>query len=292
MIKYICLPSGGFNLIKYLGVMDPFYKNKTINFKEIKGYCGISAGGILSSVLCLNIEFEIIVKYFIERTWHKTYNINKINIMNYFNDKGILTKSHFIKLIEPLFISQGIDLNTITMKQYFDITQIELTLFAVNASTYELTPFNYKTTPDILLLDALYFTSCIPTIFKPEEYKGVCYLDGGILSKTPVNYCVEVLKVDKNEIFAIDCYWKQYQNIPISKDDDFVSFIYNIILKMYINNIDKINYDDIPYFIDMKTISYSKNTLENIFQSVETRRELYFDGIKQGEAFIKKLNKE
>ena len=61
---------------------------------------------------------------------------------------------------------------------------------------------------------------------------------------------------------------------------------------MYINNIDKINYDDIPYFIDMKTISYSKNTLENIFQSVETRRELYFDGIKQGEAFIKKLNKE
>jgi predicted acylesterase/phospholipase RssA len=292
MIKYICLPSGGFNLIKYLGVMDPFYKNKTINFKEIKGYCGISAGGILSSVLCLNIQFEIIVKYFIERTWHKTYNINKINIMNYFNDKGILTKSHFIKLIEPLFISQGIDLNTITMKQYFDITQIELTLFAVNASTYELTPFNYKTTPDILLLDALYFTSCIPTIFKPEEYKGVCYLDGGILSKTPVNYCVEVLKVDKNEIFAIDCYWKQYQNIPISKDDDFVSFIYNIILKMYINNIDKINYDDIPYFIDMKTISYSKNTLENIFQSVETRRELYFDGIKQGEAFIKKLNKE
>lgn len=292
MIKYICLPSGGFNLIKYLGVMDPFYKNKTINFKEIKGYCGISAGGILSSVLCLNIEFEIIVKYFIERTWHKTYNINKINIMNYFNNKGILTKSHFIKLIEPLFISQGIDLNTITMKQYFDITQIELTLFAVNASTYELTPFNYKTTPDILLLDALYFTSCIPTIFKPEEYKGVCYLDGGILSKTPVNYCVEVLKVDKNEIFAIDCYWKQYQNIPISKDDDFVSFIYNIILKMYINNIDKINYDDIPYFIDMKTISYSKNTLENIFQSVETRRELYFDGIKQGEAFIKKLNKE
>lgn len=292
MIKYICLPSGGFNLIKYLGVMDPFYKNKTINFKEIKGYCGISAGGILSSVLCLNIEFEIIVKYFIERTWHKTYNINKINIMNYFNDKGILTKSHFIKLIEPLFISQGIDLNTITMKQYFDITQIELTLFAVNASTYELTPFNYKTTPDILLLDALYFTSCIPTIFKPEEYKGVCYLDGGILSKTPVNYCVDVLKVDKNEIFAIDCYWKQYHTNPISKDDDFISFIYNIILKMYINNIDKINYDDIPYFIDMKTISYSKNTLENIFQSVETRRELYFDGIKQGEAFIKKLNKE
>jgi predicted acylesterase/phospholipase RssA len=292
MIKYICLPSGGFNLIKYLGVMEPFYKNKTINFKEIKGYCGISAGGILSSVLCLNIEFEIIVKYFIERTWHKTYNINKINIMNYFNDKGILTKSHFIKLIEPLFISQGIDLNTITMKQYFDITQIELTLFAVNASTYELTPFNYKTTPDILLLDALYFTSCIPTIFKPEEYKGVCYLDGGILSKTPVNYCVEVLKVDKNEIFAIDCYWKQYQNTPKSKDDDFISFIYNIILNMYINNIVKINYDDIPYFIDMKTISYSKNTLENIFQSVETRRELYFDGIKQGEAFIKKLNKE
>src|SRR6056300_1358256 len=222
MIKYITLPSGGFNLIKYLGVMEPLYKNNTLDFDVMEGYYGISAGGILSSVLCLNLEFETIVKYFVERTWHKTYNVNKINIINYFNEKGIFNKGHFVKLIEPLFKSCNYDLSTLTMKEFYNKTNKKLTIFAINASNYELMPFNRETTPDILLLDALYFTSCIPGIFKPEEYNGVCYLDGGLCSKTPIDYCIDVDGVDKNEVFAIDCYWDFYKTVPISKNDDFV----------------------------------------------------------------------
>lgn len=289
MIKYITLPSGGFNLIKYLGVMQPFYKNKMIDFNNIKGYYGVSAGGILSSILCLNLDMNIIVKYFVERTWHKTFNANKINIMNYFNDKGIFNKTHFIKLVDPLFRSCGYDLNTLTLKEYYEKTSKKLTLFAIDASTYELTPFNYLTTPDMLLLDALYFSSSIPGIFKPEEYKGICYLDGGLCSKTPIDYCIDVDGVDKKEIFAIDCYWDFYKTIHISKDDDFVTFLYNIMLKVYINNMSTIRHKDAPYLIDMNIIEYSENTLNGIFNSKETRHAIYLDGVKQGEAFLEKL---
>lgn len=292
MIKYITLPSGGFNLIKYLGVMEPFYKNNTIDFDTVESYYGISAGGILASVLCLNMEFETIVKYFVERTWHKTYNVNKINVINYFNEKGIFNKTHFIKLIEPLFKACGYDLTTLTMKEFYDKTNKKLTVFAVNASTYTLEPFNYILTPDILLLDALYFTSCIPGIFKPEEYNGICYLDGGLSSKTPIDYCIEVDGVDKNEVFAIDCYWDFYTTAPISKDDDFVSFLYSIMLKMYVNNISKISNMDAPYLIHMKTIQYSDKSLDGIFNSKETRHAIYLDGIKQGEAFMETLFKD
>lgn len=290
MIKYITLPSGGFNLIKYLGVMEPFYKNKTLDFDVMEGYYGISAGGILSSVLCLNLEFETIVKYFVERTWHKTYNVNKINIINYFNEKGIFNKSHFIKLIEPLFKSCNYDLNTLTMKEFYNKTNKKLTIFAINASNYDLTPFNHETTPDILLLDALYFTSCIPGIFKPEEYNGVCYLDGGLCSKTPIDYCIDVDGVDKNEVFAIDCYWDFYKTVPISKNDDFVSFLYNIMLKIYINNVPKISNMDTPYLIHMKTIQYSESSLNDIWSSKETRQCIYLDGIQQGNDFIETLH--
>jgi predicted acylesterase/phospholipase RssA len=291
MIKYITLPSGGFNMIKYLGVMKPFYKNKIINFHNIKGYYGISAGGILSSILCLDLDFETIVKYFIERPWHKTYNFNKINIINYFNEKGIFNKTHFIKLIVPLFKSCGYDLKTLTMNDFYQKTNKELTVFSINASTYELTPFNYKLTPDILLLDALYFTSCIPGIFKPEEYNDICYLDGGLSSKTPIDYCIDVDNVNKNEVFAIDCYWDFYKTIPISKDDDFIIFLYNIMLKMYVNNIAKISNIDAPYLIHMKTIQYSESSLNGIFSSKEVREKIYLDGIKQGECFMKDLEK-
>jgi predicted acylesterase/phospholipase RssA len=289
MIKYITLPSGGFNLIKYLGVMEPLYKNNTLDFDVIEGYYGISAGGILSSVLCLNLEFETIVKYFVERTWHKTYNVNKINIINYFNEKGIFNKGHFVKLIEPLFKSCNYDLSTLTMKEFYNKTNKKLTIFAINASNYELMPFNHETTPDILLLDALYFTSCIPGIFKPEEYNGICYLDGGLCSKTPIDYCIDVDGVDKNEVFAIDCYWDFYKTVPISKNDDFVSFLYNIMLKIYINNVSKITNLDAPYLMHMKTIQYSESSLNDIWSSKESRQCIYLDGIQQGNAFLETL---
>jgi hypothetical protein len=39
----------------------------------------------------------------------------------------------------------------------------------------------------------------------------------------------------------------------------------------------------------MKTIKYSKNALNGIFNSKETRQSIYIDGIRQGEAFIERL---
>ena len=57
MIKYICLPSGGFNLLKYLGILQSFVDNKIIDFEKVEGYYGISSGSVLSSVLCLGLPY-------------------------------------------------------------------------------------------------------------------------------------------------------------------------------------------------------------------------------------------
>ena len=94
MIKYICLPSGGFNILKYLGILQSFVDNKIIDFEKVEGYYGISAGSVLSSVLCLGLSYESIVKYFIERTWHKVFNINT------FQDNHIYIYCYFIILLQ------------------------------------------------------------------------------------------------------------------------------------------------------------------------------------------------
>ena len=289
MIKYICLPSGGFNLFKYLGILSVFHKNNLIDFDGIEGYYGVSAGGILSSILCLNLDLNTIIKYFIERTWHKTYNMDKINIINYFNEKGIVDKPLFTKLIEPLFKSCDLDINAITMKEFYEKTGKKLSLFAVNALNYELTEFNYATTPDILLLDALYFTSCIPAVFKPYEYNDIFYFDGGFYTKSPVDLCLKNEGIEKDEIFAIDCDYNPYKQMPITKDDDFITFIYNIMVKMYINNLTNIVANDIPYLIHLNTVSYEKHTLIKITESRDVRNEIYLDGVRQGEEFVETL---
>ena len=126
MIKYICLPSGGAQLITYLGVIRELIDTKHLDLKNIKGYYGISSGSILSAVLCLGIDFDDVVNYFIKRTWHYVYKLDQINFISLFNDNGILNKEYFIKIFEHLFNSKNMDLKTLTMKEFYDKTQIKL----------------------------------------------------------------------------------------------------------------------------------------------------------------------
>lgn len=290
MIKYICLPSGGFNLIKYLGIIKPFIDRKLIQFETIKGFYGISSGGILSTALCLGLDFNEIVTYFVERPWNKTYNIDKINIMNYFSDKGIFNKKHVSMLIEPLFKAKKFNLNTLTMKEFYDKTKYKLSLFAINASTYELTEFNYQKTPDILLIDALYFSSCIPLIFKPYEYEGVCYLDGGMHTNCPFDICLNNEDVERDEVFGMDTTGIDVLSIPINHDEQYFIFVMKMLFKMHTQGINRVKNHTCKYFIEMKMINYSIMPLTEIIKSKEMRKRIYLNGISDAEDYLNTLN--
>ena len=290
MIKYICLPSGGFNLIKYLGIIKPFIDRKLIQFENIKGFYGISSGGILSAALCLGLEFNEIVTYFVGRPWNKTYNIEKINIMNYFSDKGIFNKKHVNMLIEPLFKAKNFNLNTLTMKEFYDKTKYKLSLFAINASTYDLIEFNYQKTPDILLLDALYFSSCIPLIFKPCEYDGICYLDGGMHTNCPFDICLKNEDVERDEVFGMDSSGIDVLSIPINHDDSYFNFIIKMIYKMHTHGLKRVKNYKCKYFIEIKMIDYDITPLTEIANSQETRKRIYLNGVSDAEKFLDKLN--
>ena len=98
--------------------------------------------------------------------------------------------------------------------------------------------------------------------------------------------------IEKDEIFAIDCDYNPYMHMPITKDDDYITFIYNIMVKMYINNLTSIVANDIPYLIHLSTVSYKKHTLIKITESRDIRDEIYLDGVRQGEEFIETLEQD
>lgn len=292
MIKYICLPSGGLNIMKYIGILKPFIDKKLIDFKTIEGFYGISAGGVLSAALCLRLDFDEIITYFIDRPWNKTYNIEKINIMNYFTDKGLFNKKHIAMLIEPLFKAKNLNINTITMKEFYDKTKYKLSVFALDSSTYELTEFNYIKTPDMLLLDALYFTSCIPLLFKLYEYKGKCYFDGGMHTNCPFDICLKNENVESDEVFGTDNTGQAVLNIPIKHDEPYLHLVMKLLAKMHTHGLKRNKNYKCKYFMEMKMIDYSVTPITAILGSQEVRKSIYLNGIHDAEAFLNNLNEQ
>ena len=289
MITHICLPSGGVNLFKFLGVIQSFIDKKIIDLHNIKCYYGISAGSVLSAILCLGISYDEIIKYFIERTWYKVLNVSKINFMNYFNDKGLLDKYHLIKMVEPLFKSKGFDINTLTLNKFYESTKIKLSIFAIDISKFELKEFNYKNTPDMLLLDAMYFSSCIPCIFKPYEYENKCYLDGGILINSPLDICLQQENINNDNVLA----FKTDETRTIIRDvtikDNFFSYLLKIIDKLHAYSCGVVKNKHCKYFMEIVVLDYSKLDFNKLFHSEEMRRNIYLDGITEGNLFIDNL---
>ena len=56
-----------------------------------------------SSLIFLNIDFEILDDYIIKRPWHKVIYIHPINVLNLWNEKGILDNYNIINEILNCF---------------------------------------------------------------------------------------------------------------------------------------------------------------------------------------------
>jgi predicted acylesterase/phospholipase RssA len=98
-------------------------------------------------------------------------------------------------MLEPLFRAKDLDINTITMNEFFEYTKIEHHFFTIRVQEFELVDISYKTHPDWKLLDAIYASSCIPPFFQPlyiknEETSMIeWFADGGFLANYPMEHC-------------------------------------------------------------------------------------------------------
>ena len=77
------------------------------------------------------------------------------------------------------------------MKEFYDITKIEIHIFTTEIMNFELVDISYKTHPDWRVIDAVYSSCSIPIIFSPLIKDNKCYCDGGLLLNYPVDKCIE-----------------------------------------------------------------------------------------------------
>jgi len=180
-MEHIVISSAGPNGLIQLGMLAELLESSYFSMDTIQSIQGTSAGSILAVLLCLKVPIQEMVDYFIKRPLHKWF---KIDVGQFMQTKGIVS-SGFTDLMAPLFHSQDVPL-TITLKELYTLTSIDLHLFATSVTKVEAVDLHHSTFPDLSVIQAIAMSCSIPLMFPPIEYQGDYYIDGGLFMHCPI----------------------------------------------------------------------------------------------------------
>lgn len=173
-----------YGALKTLNQMDKY------KISDIENIYATSIGSVLGCILALDYDWNTLDDYLIKRPWHQTFPVNLNTVFNAYSNCGIFDKKFVESIMYPLLLGKHLDPN-ITLQQFYDATQVKMNFVATNIETVHQEIFSHTSHPNVLLTDALYFSCCIPVLFRPEKYNDVIYLDGGIISNYPIDQCID-----------------------------------------------------------------------------------------------------
>ena len=281
MIKNLIISGGSWKGFYMLGVLKKLFNEKYINIEEIETIWGTSVGSLLGVFLCLKLDWDSIIEFCINKSFKtENFDLTFENILKIYNTCGIFDIKLFYNMIN-LFKAKNLDLKNITLKEFYEFSNKDLHIFAVNYNTLETTDFNHETHPHVKLIEAVYCSCCIPIVFKPLEINGVIYLDGGINEHYPVKECIK----QKNKKETLGIYVKTLGEERKENDRNIISFfldlLYNIVFKKQEETINKLTNQLIittPYF------DFEK--LKNLLTDKEKKKKVVEEGKNYAYIFL------
>ena len=197
-IKHLILTGGGpIGFVEY-GALKYLATHNIINYNNIQSIYGVSIGAFIGLIYILDLDWLWVDDFLIKRPWRKLVCFSYTNLLY---EKGIITRAVVVNALEPLFLTKNIPL-TITLLEFYNLTKIEFNIYACNFTTLQQKKFNHSTTPNILLVDALYVSLAIPLIFAPLIIDDCFYLDGAIIQGCPINNCIAEKQCEHSEILC------------------------------------------------------------------------------------------
>lgn len=187
MIEHIVIESGGYKGLYALGAFYQLNKEKFYNIENIKTIFGTSIGSYVGVLLCLKMNWDDLLEYFIERPWHNSIKVPPL--LDFYTSKGIIDSSFFKISLANLLLSKDLSLDS-TLKDLYEYSKIELHIFTVEVQDFKLIDISYKTHPEMKIIEAVYRSCAIPYIFKPCWSADNYYIDGGVLDDYPVEKCI------------------------------------------------------------------------------------------------------
>jgi predicted acylesterase/phospholipase RssA len=282
-IKHLVLSAGGLAGFPIIGILKELNNQDFFYIKDVKTVHATSIGTILSTLLLLSENFELVENYIVNRPWDKFFTINPTSIINIWEEKGLLGDEIILEILKPFLQARDLNIN-ITLKQFYDLLNIELYFYTTNINTnpMESIELSYINFPDLELYKAIAMSSAFPLIFSPIIINNDCYIDGGALNHFPLNNCLKNnYKVD--EILAIKIICKDNIPQPINKESILSTYMNTLICKLFIHsyndkfeNIENIIYciiEDNSFIKWINAINDSKLRNDYILYGIETAKQ-------------------
>jgi predicted acylesterase/phospholipase RssA len=230
LIKHLVIPGGAIYGFSYYGAIKYLCQSKFFDINDIKTIHATSVGSIIGTFIALKYDWEEIDNYIINRPWHLLFKFSLQSIIHCNKNNGIFDIDIIKEIFEPLFLGKEIIID-ISMKDFYDLTNIELHFFTIEFGTFQLIDISYKTFPNWTVIESIYASCCAPILFKPLIKNNLMYVDGGIISNCPINQLFDDKTINPiaNEVICID-------TIP-EKDNNFNiftlhKFIITLLVKM------------------------------------------------------------
>jgi len=268
-INHLVLSGGGIRgILKMCGTVYRAEAEGKWSIENLKTIWATSAGTFVAVIVALQLPWEELENYFVHRPWDKIIKIEDMDFSKIFTSCGILDDSLIKEAFRPLFAAADVDL-TVTFKDFFKKTGIELHFFCVELNKFECVDMSHLTHPELQVIDAVYRSCCIPIVFCPKiTENGEIYVDGGLLKNYPARTCLERTGGDIETIYGIHCQ-AQAKNV-----ENIVDFLQKLILNAFV----KLNGEPVHLIHEeIITNDVSTNMVEQhymLFSFPEQRRSL------------------
>jgi predicted acylesterase/phospholipase RssA len=284
-IRHIVISGGGELGFAFYSALRESNRAGFWKRENIETIYATSAGAIFAVHVALLDHFgwEIIDDFLLKRPWNVLFCINLAKITKSFDQRGLFGKKEFDEMFSQMFSAVDIPL-TITMKEFYELTKIEIHIMTAELTQFELVDVSYKTHPDWPFLDAIYCSASIPIFFAPHIVDGRIYLDGGLICNYPINQCLARVE-NPNEILGLTRRFNPSTEPPkINTLFDYLMFIIRTIFNRISLKQQHVK-NQIDFVCDEETINIYK--LYETFQSYNSRVLLFEKGVESWNAFMK-----
>ena len=225
MIEHLVISGAGPAGIIQVGMIQQALLEGIFSMDKIKTLHGSSAGAIISVLLCIQVPIQELVDYFVMRPWEKWL---KMDISNFYDNKGIVSSECFLDLLSPFFNAYQIPLQ-ITLHELYIKTNIDLYIYTTKLTTLESIQLHHSTHPDLSVIQAVMMSANMPILFTPIKYQEMYYIDGAIRAHCP--------SVSYPEETVLNIYISYQPSLNVEDTKDYFSYLFLTMYYIVSNNI-------------------------------------------------------
>ena len=189
VIKHLVLSGGASHGLMEIGALSYLSSRRFYERKNIQTIHATSVGSIVGSLIALDIPWEHVRNYVVDRPWDKVFSLDIPKLITAGNLHALYSKDCFLQILTPLLKSCDLSPD-ISLKDLYGYTNIHLNFYSVRLPSMELARLSHETEPHMRFVDAVQATCAIPLIFPPLIYNGHFYIDGGVYNNYPLRECV------------------------------------------------------------------------------------------------------